>query len=265
MVHRIIGMCVLILILPVAVMAQTTPKTLDELAKEVESLQTQLKTANETLTRLAVQVAENTRASTKNAEGITGLAGQMNQELTKQQAILEQIDELAQQQQEQLARQQEILDAIAQKDSNGNDMLRLSANMEKSDEFRQDVRKAVHESLDTQGEVTIHNRMASVQRISVNQKEHVIGAGEVLTLKVPVGTVTCQLPGQSLTNWTVACAEYAQKIDIVPDTNATVVYRPLYVEPTPPVYVAPAEPVYLNPLPTTTYYAPAVEWYAWPF
>ena len=76
------------------------------------------------------------------------------------------IDELTLQQQDQLARQQAILDTISQKDSSGRDMLRLSANMEQSEEFRDDVRKAVHQALDTHGELTIHNRMGTANRSS---------------------------------------------------------------------------------------------------
>ena len=138
--------------------------------------------------------------------------------------------------------QQQVLDAIAQRDSQGNDILQLSATLEKSEEFRADMRKAVNESIQTEGDVVIHNKMPSGQRIKVNQTQYDIPAGETLTLKVPVGTLTAQLPGQRLTNWTISAPQYKQTIDIVPDTEATVTtYRPLYTEPAVPVYVTPIE------------------------
>ena len=232
---RIVGTCLLMILPGTAfAQAQTKIKTVEQLAAEVESLRTALSSANEQVNKLAGQVAKHTQAVTSNAEGLTRLAEQMNQELSKQQVILERIDELAIQMQEQLARQQAILDAIVQRDSQGNDVLRLSANMARSDAFREDVRQAVHQALASHGDVVIRNLMAGDQRVLVNQKEHALGPGEVLTLKVPVGTVSVQLPGQPMTNWTVAAPDYLQKIDIVPDTNARVAYRPVTSDPIAP-------------------------------
>jgi hypothetical protein len=252
---RIVGICLLVL-LPgtVVAQAQTKAKTVEQLAAEVESLRTTLSSANENLTKLAAKVADNTQAVTSNSEGLTRLAEQMNQELSKQQVILERIDELAIQMQEQLARQQAILDAIVQRDAQGNDVLRLSANMARSDEFRADVRQAVHQSLESHGDVVIRNMMAGDQRVSVNQKEYSLGPGEVLNLKVPVGTVSVQLPGQALTNWTLTAPEYLQKIDIVPDTNARVAYRPITTDPVTadsvaPLLGAPVEAFYPSSVP----------------
>ena len=149
--------------------------------------------------------------------------------------------------------------------------LRLSANMEKSEEFRDDVRKAVHQSLETHGEFSIHNRMANYQRIVVNQKEYGLNADEILTLKVPVGTVTAQLPGQALTNWTVGAPNYSQKIEIVPEAYATTTtaYRPVPSNSARPWYTLsplPREPCYLAPLPRSPIYAgPGVEYYVLPY
>ena len=91
-----------------------------------------------------------------------------------------------------------MMESIVQADGSGADLLRLSANMQKSEEFRQEMRKAVHDSLDQEGEVVIHNRMDTEQMISVNQKDHKIPSGETLTLKVPVGTLTARLPVQGV-------------------------------------------------------------------
>jgi hypothetical protein len=128
------------------------------------------------------------------------------------------------------------------------------------------VRKAVHDSLDQEGSVIIHNRMDTEQTINVNQKNHRIPSGETLTLKVPVGTLTARLPGQALTNWTITAPTYKQRIDIVPDTQQTVTtYRP--IESTVPVTTyRPVDTV----VPVTTYrtlysasptYVPTVDTY----
>jgi ABC-type transporter Mla subunit MlaD len=209
------------------VRAQTAAKTPEQLTKDVQDLQQNLTAATANLTKLATQVAKNTEAITTNSQGIERLTTFLKEELRKQQDILARIDELTQQQQDQLARQQAILDTIAQKDSTGRDMLRLSANMEQSEEFRDDVRKAVQQALDTHGDLTIHNRMENRQQIVVNQKEYGLGADEILTLKVPTGTVTAQLPGQPVTDWTVGAPNYSQKIEIVPEKipTTTKVYR----------------------------------------
>ncbi|MHB8952121.1 MAG: hypothetical protein ACYC4U_04020 [Pirellulaceae bacterium] len=266
MVCRIFGMCCLTLLVPGAVWAQTTPipRTLEQLTKDVQDLQQKLITTSGNLTKLSEQVAKNTETITQNSQGIERLTTIINEELRKQQNILERIDELTQQQQDQLARQQAILDAIAQKDTAGRDVLRLSANMEQSEEFREDVRKAVHHSLDTQGELTVHNRMPNPQQIIVNLKTFGLGPDEMLTLKVPVGTVTAQLPGQPLTNWTVGAPTYRQTIEIVPETspNTTSVFRPLVGGPMAPLATLPANPVPLTPLPPVV--LPPVEYYSWP-
>jgi hypothetical protein len=271
MVYRIIALCCLALLVPTVVLAQSTVKTPEQLTKDVQDLQQKLTTATENLTKLAEQVAKNTEATTQNGQGIERLTTILNEELRKQQDILNRIDVLTQQQQDQLARQQAILDTITQKDAAGNDMLRLSANMEKSEEFREDVRKAVHQSLETHGDFSIHNRMGSHQRVVVNQKEYGLNADEILTLKVPVGTVAAQLPGQPLTTWTVGAPNYSQKVEIVPDANATTttVYRPVPSDSVTPWYSLsplPREPFYLPPLTRLPIYSgPVGEYYVLPY
>ena len=268
MVCRIIAVCCLIWLLPAAAWAQAAAKSPEQLTKDVQDLQQKLTTATENLTRLATQVARNTEATTQNAQGVERLTTLLNDELHRQQDLLNRIDELTQLQQDQLARQQAILDAITQKDAAGNDMLRMSANMEASEEFREDVRKVVHQSLQTHGDFSIHNRMASYQRIVVNQKEYGLNPDEILTLKVPVGTVTARLPGQPLTNWTLTAPQYSQKIEIVPDTEnaTTTAYRPVSSDAVTPWQTLapwPDPPAYLTPPPV--YVGPVLEYRRWPF
>jgi len=111
----------------------------------------------------------------------------------------------------------------------------LSAAMAK-DSFRQEMGAAVHATLKTNGQFRIVNKTASHQSIAVNLVEYVLQPGEERVLDVPVGTVTTQLPGEPLVNWTLTHAGggvYAESIDIVPKTTVQrVVESPVYYRPT---------------------------------
>ncbi|MFW6170362.1 MAG: hypothetical protein ACODAD_07725 [Planctomycetota bacterium] len=193
------------------------------------------------------------------------------QELKQQQEEMqEQLDELtsmqnelADLQREQAVQQQQVLGSLTKEDSTGQEVLRLSANMEKSPEFRQEMQKAVHGSLEKRGQVIIRNKMATQQRLKVNQTNHEIDAGETLTLEVPVGTLATRLPGQPLVNWAITPPEYSQTIDIVPESETRVTrYRPTEnsesarsvtsyrpVSEPPPLDPAPVETYYIEPAP----------------
>jgi hypothetical protein len=111
-----------------------------------------------------------------------------------------------------------ILTDIARDDS-GRYVPKLNAAMER-ESFRQEMDAAVHGSLRKVGRFRVVNKTASPQWIQINLRDHYLRAGEELILQdVPVGTVTTQLPGQSLVNWTlghVQNGEYYESIDIVP-------------------------------------------------
>jgi len=234
MAYRMMATLCVVVLSPALAAAQGTkpqeqPRSLEQLARDVQALQAQLKTTNENLTL----VTEGLKTTNESVDEIRADIVQLRADV-----------------QEQQARQQQILDSIVQ-----------DTNRQRSDEVRQEVRRAVQESLTTHGEFTIHNRMTTRQQIVVNQSEYGLDPDEILTLKVPVGTVTARLPGQPLTNWTVGAPAYRQRVDIVPDANATTTYRPLSsgtvvtpwyslspvqgesyltpLPPPPPIYVAP--------------------------
>lgn len=256
----------LFVLLPVAATAQQTPPAAQP-ANEVEQLKAKLDTALRSLADLTAQVEKNTQAIDNNLTLI-------NEVLEKQRQLRESLEDLRQTQQEQFVQQQQVLDAIAQPDSSGNNVLRLSAAMESSPEFREDVRQAVHDSLAQEGTLILHNKMATTQEVTINRQQHSIPAGEVLTLKVPVGTLTAQLPGQRITNWTIAAPTYEQRIDVVPDTSATVTaLRPLTgTSATATTTFRPLTESSVLPAPVTTFLVspapvyvdvPRV-WYVWP-
>ncbi len=263
MVHRMIGVAGLVLLCAGFVSAEPpAAKTAEQLTKDVLELQQKVANAAENERLLAEQVVKNTEAETKNAQDLTRIAGEIKDELKKQEAILTRLDTLMEKHREQLSRQQDILDAIARKDAAGRDVLQLSAPMEQSEEFREDVRKVVHEALQTHGEMTVWNRMATRQHIVVNQKSYEMAPDEILTVTVPVGTVSAQLPGQALTNWTLSAPTYSQKIEIVPESDPapTQVARPISSPESQADAMVPL-PSRIIPLPAeTTIVVPANPW-----
>lgn len=271
MVHRLIGVAGLMLLSAGFVRAEPPTKTAEQLTKDVAELQQKVANTAENVRLLAEQVVKNTEADTKNAQDLERIATEIKEELKKQSSILTRLDALMQQHQDQLNRQQAILDSIVRKDAAGRDVLQLSATMEQSEEFREDVRKVVHEALQTHGEMTIWNRMSAAQQIVVNQKPYDLGPDEILTVTVPVGTVTAQLPGQALTNWTLSAPTYSQKIEIVPEPEAatpTRVARPIS-DPAPKAEAMVPLPNPVLSLPAeTSFVVPASPWdslmFFWP-
>lgn len=224
---RILGPVCLIAVCPLIAVAQETSSA--EVAVELESIKQQLRTLSENLTKTVETVAEHETQIGQLKNQLATLTTQINDEIAKQ---------------------QQILDAIAQTDSSGRHVPRLSAAMQ-SQEFQQEMHQAVHDSLGQSGTLRITNKTAQYQQIFVNRQQHGVGAGEILTLKVPVGTVTTEIPGREIKNWTVTAPNYEQNVELVPTSTpiTTYVARPIY---TPP-------PVYYNPYPFTSNFA-----YYWP-
>lgn len=207
---RLFLMMVVIGLLPLGLAAQeasTTPSPVD-----VES---QLKSVQEQLQQLA--------------ENVTGLATQVNENTTQIGQLRTEIQTLTDQINEELRKQEEILAAISQTDSAGRHVPRLSAAME-SDQFRHEMKRAVHDSLEQTGTFIIRNKTSQYQTITVNRVQYGVGPGESLTLQVPVGTVSTQLPGKELKTWAVAAPSYQQTIEIVPTSTPVVTnYAPVPV------------------------------------
>ncbi len=168
-------------------------------------------------------------------EEVTDNAGQIGK-LTElvEQAVSKLTDELT----DQANRQREILDQITATDDNGDVYLTLNSIMNKSTKAREEVREAVERSIRQQGTLSIENKMGTVQDILVNRVQYHVHAGATLNLTVPVGTVSTQLPGQRIVNWTIGVPNYRQSISIkprytaarVPIDSSTWVSQPIYYE-----------------------------------
>lgn len=233
---RIAGLCCLVLaLLPSIAAAQQSELTNRELTAAVIDIRRQLGAVS---------------------SNVTETAGQLSELKTK-------VDRLGEGINEELEQQRQILDSISRADSSGQRIPRLSAIMDKSADFRTDMRNAVNRSMETEGWFTVTNRMGGYQTISVNRASYGLNPGETKTLKVPVGTVTTQLPGQNLKTWTVTAPHYTQRLELVPSSTSTTVYRPSTT-----VYYAPQEPLnystYYSPYASSysTYYSPYASSYS---
>jgi hypothetical protein len=104
--------------------------------------------------------------------------------------------------------------------------------------------------------------MATRQHIVVNQKSYEMAPDEILTVTVPVGTVSAQLPGQALTNWTLSAPTYSQKIEIVPESDPapTQVARPISAPEAQAGATVPLPSRVIPPPAETTFEVPASPW-----
>ncbi|MCA9163504.1 MAG: hypothetical protein R3C99_27720 [Pirellulaceae bacterium] len=159
---------------------------------------------------------------------MNALADNLTETITQVGQLKGEVNELRDRISEEIEKQRQILDAISSVDSQGQRIPRLSAIMNDSPEFKQDVTNAVNNALLQEGTFEIINKTDSYQRIYVNRTEQGVEAGKSLTLKVPVGTVTTQLPGKSLENWSITAPSYSEKIEIVPADPPVTSFQPVY-------------------------------------
>lgn len=214
---------------PTALPSEQAPATGVDLASELKTIKDDLRSLSSNLTQVVERVSEQ-----------QAQIGQLRSELI---TLTDQI-------QEEIRKQQQILEMIAQTDAEGKHVPRLSAAMESS-HFRQEMQQVVNQSLRTTGTLRITNLTNDLHRVFVNRTEYTIPAGQILTLPVPAGTVSTQLPGRELKNWTIAGPNYEQNVEIVPDSTPVTTY---VARPT-----VPAASVYYSPFPTTSsllYYWP---------
>ncbi len=201
--------CVVLTLLS-SMMLPTQAADLEDLAKRVAALEGDVKSIQSIVSDNAIQIGNLTEQ--------IGLA----------------VGELT----DQGNRQREILDQITATDDNGDVYLTLNSIMTKSAAAREEVRDAVERSIRRQGTLSIENQMGTVQDILVNRVQYHVHAGATLNLTVPVGTVSTQLPGQRIVNWTIGVPNYRQSISIkprytaarVPSSSSTWVSQPIYYE-----------------------------------
>ena len=201
--------CVVLTLLS-SVMLPTQADELEDLAKRVAALEGDFKSLDAVVNDNASQIGK-----------LTELVAQTFVGLNEQDSL-----------------QQAILDQITATDDNGDVYLTLNSIMKKSATAREEVREAVERSIRKQGTLSIENKMGTVQDILVNRVQYHVHAGATLNLTVPVGTVSTQLPGQRIVNWTIGVPNYRQSIRIkprytaarVPIDSSTWVSQPIYYE-----------------------------------
>ena len=132
-----------------------------------------------------------------------------------------------------------------------------------NEQFRQDMSRAVHGSMDRQGTVWIHNKSAVGHTLLVNNSHYVyVGPGQDHRVEgLSVGTISTELVGyERPRNWSLGPPDYEQHINIVPNSPTRVVaerpvsesatLRTVYSPYSPPVYSTPvfvAPPVVVGP------------------
>ncbi|NOY30450.1 MAG: hypothetical protein GXP28_09840 [Planctomycetes bacterium] len=212
----------------------TQADELGELTKRVAALEGSVKSLESVVYKNASQINDLTSNINGLAEALKLSTMDLSDRMTNQDA-----------------KQQQILDQIMSTDEQGEVYLTLSSIMTKSAVAREEVRKAVEQSIRTQGTLTIVNEMGTAQDILVNRIQHHVHAGATLNLTVPVGTASTQLPGQELVNWTIGIPNYRQSVSIKPRRHSAArVSNDLPIsgtwisQPTQPLYYGYETPIY---------------------
>ena len=211
-----------VLTLMSCVMLPTQADELKDLAKKVAALEGDMASVKTLVNENAIQIGNNT--------------SQIGNNITQIGDLTELVGQFRVTSNDQYTQHQEILDKITASDDNGEVYLTLNSIMKKSATAREEVREAVERSIRRQGTLSIENKMGTVQDILVNRVQYHVHAGATLNLTVPVGTVSTQLPGQRIVNWTIGVPNYRQSISIkprytaarVPSGSSTWVSQPIY-------------------------------------
>ena len=215
MCRRFLTLSFAILVVPAVWGAEPAPNV--DLAAELKAVKDELRNLSSNLTQVVERVSEQQTQMGQLRSELMTLTDQINDEIRKQQQILE---------------------MISQTDSDGKHIPRMSAAMQ-SNQFRQEMQQVVNQSLGTTGTLRISNLTNDFHRVLVNRTEFSIPAGQILTLQVPAGTVSTQLPGRELKNWTISGPRYEQNIEIVPDATPVTTYVARPTVPSAPVYYSP--------------------------
>lgn len=220
--------CCLLLLTPLVVHAQDNDAPGNDQVADAAALSDQ-EVMRELLTKVngiqqSMQELAKVRTNvTANMERIGTLGNKVDAQQTELSEIKRQLGELQNQFQDQVARQGEILAAISSADGEQT-ILPLTAIMDRSPKFTQDMADAVHRVIQSEGTFTIENKTSDYRRVFVNRVEYGVQPGATLNLKVPTGTVSTQIDGEGLKTWSVGAPSYAQKVEIVPTANALTTY-----------------------------------------
>jgi uncharacterized coiled-coil protein SlyX len=197
---------------------------LTALEKKIKDVESGLANQKSDLEKKIDDLTKLVAAQTRNVGTLTDTAADQKGQIQK---LSTDVDSLTSRINTELGNIQKNLADISRNDG-GQYVPNISAAME-HESFRQDLGTAVNRSLKTRGTFRIANKTPTHQWIAVNRTEYVVRPSEELLLDAPVGTVTTQLPGQELMNWTLAAPGYYESIDIVPAVpTRTTAERPVY-------------------------------------
>lgn len=144
-------------------------------------------------------------------------------QLAAQQKLLEDMQQLAENTLHLQQNQKRLLDEIAAWDSEDQTQAHLRMdNVMRSETGREQVREAVHDSMQRTGTLMLTNKTSTGQGVTINNRDYVwIPAGSPpVQVSVPVGSVSVQIQGREMTTWTITAPGYRQDLDIVPTYNS---------------------------------------------
>jgi prefoldin subunit 5 len=211
---------------------KTQDTRIDDLAKQLETLTNRVTTSENNIAAIDRRI----EALTGNVEKLADAAKDIDARIRKLDERVSQSTDISK---GELTTMRTQLDAISRKDGDSY-VPNISAAMNTSDTFRQDMETAVNKSLKTGGSVLLTNKTAVSHWVAINQTRYFLRPGQQLPVAVNVGTVTTQLPGEEMQTWTITAPSYELSLDIVPKSTArTVALSPIY---------SPASPYFMPPL-----------------
>ena len=241
------------------------PMTPEELTAAVTQMQANLKQLDESVrsnTDNLTTVVDQQKTMT---EQLKSISEQLQQTGTNQAELTKTIQEVSTQLGQIKAKQGDFQSQIAEQINEVNTQLgQISRGVGESTTLRFDniqdedtqreFQDLINRSTPKQGKLTVTNKMSTGQYIFINRERHFLTAGTTETFQVGSGTVSTQLPGQKVVNWTIGAPKYQQYVNIVPEYPAPR-HSAARVSMRPPVAYEP--PTATEPIVTET---PTVYW-----
>jgi len=215
---------------------KTQDTRIDDLAKQLTALTGRVTTAEGKVAEIDRRI----ELLTTNVEKLTQVASDLD---TRLKTLGDKVNEITDSSSTELTTMKKQLEDISVKDGSTY-VPNISAAMNSSDKFRQDMETVVNKSLKTGGNVLLINKTAVAHWVDINRTRYFLRPGEQLPVAVNIGTLTTQLPGEEMQTWTITAPTYQLALEIVPKPTPTVALSPIYSPAprylTPPLVETPA-------------------------
>jgi DNA repair exonuclease SbcCD ATPase subunit len=228
MLARLVSLAAIVaLAMPTATRAQqstasdkTQDARLDALEKQLAALTTRVTTTEGNVTDIDRRIA----ALTSNVETLTDVTKDIDSRLK---TLDEKVNSLTTQSNSELTTMKKQLGDIARKEGDSY-VPNISAAMNTSDKFRQEMETVVNRSLKPAGALLLANKTMAAKWVYVNKTAYFVRPGEQIQLNVNVGTITTQLPGEEMQTWSLTAPTYQLSLDMVPTPPTAAGGAPVY-------------------------------------